>query len=359
MSRINDVFRTLVTKGNKGLLTAGKGVGELTVGQLGVFDTATNTSITNVTNKDFYFAVGVDTTGGNVVNHIATSTIIKAKDKVYSTLKKYQAPIPAKVVIKDYLADCSSEYGLKININNGETTQIFGYNMFSKTFMVRTAECNNCAVGTCPSADANEVTKLLYQAILNDTDDLIIPRIKLRNGAGSTGITDTGNGITLANVDTLITFNKTKTNLSEKLFTNLELEIKPSKAGKTNSVKANYNYPRISSVTVSLIEAFKNNGTVDYTVKPVYEQNSGYDIRELEYQSAGITQTPYRESGICGIEFEPILVADVKTNYDLYVYSYDNASKGGMLDYRHNQATYIAVPTTDNTTITALAALGF
>ena len=63
MSRNNDVFHLLVTKGNQEVLAKDKKVTELLPGQIGIFNYDTNLSFdatVATAPRNFYLAVGVD-----------------------------------------------------------------------------------------------------------------------------------------------------------------------------------------------------------------------------------------------------------------------------------------------------------
>ena len=75
MSRDNDVFKVLVTKGNQAVLGPNLKVDNLADGQIGVFNSDTNVSLNAASaanTKEFYLAVGIHT--GGVLTSIRQSS---------------------------------------------------------------------------------------------------------------------------------------------------------------------------------------------------------------------------------------------------------------------------------------------
>jgi hypothetical protein len=351
MSRINSVFKLLVSKDNKNLLAAGSDISALTVGQVGVFDATTNKALGAVSlqGKDFFFATAIDEDGDGVIDNILITPTIKSENRVYTNKKAYVAPVNQKVKIKNYKAEAGTEYGIKIAFNNAEEFKIYGFNNMSKLMMVKTQSISNALNS---EIDSNYLTLLLKNAIKDNCGD----NVKVKTVWRTTGITsvpdpDVDNDI----LNVLIPANVTATPANKK-YTDLEIEILPSKLGKKPSAKADYNYPRETVATVSLVGALGNNGVVEILNKPTYEQNSGYDVRKLEYFAKGLIESPYRESAIFNVD-DTQFVSDVNGKYVLYVFAFDNKVRGGLVDYTHNQSVIIAAPTADTNTITDLDAI--
>ena len=77
MERNNDVYKVLVTSGNRAPMVAGKTISELLPGQIGVFDANSNLSINYEKAervKDFYMAVGIDKDGDGVTDDVMKSS---------------------------------------------------------------------------------------------------------------------------------------------------------------------------------------------------------------------------------------------------------------------------------------------
>ena len=165
MSRNNDVFQVLVTKGNQAVLAKDKKVTELAPGQIGVFDFNTNLSIDATTTaipRNFYFAVGLDPNGTGSITDIAKSSgsHIQGKNIAFYSFRPHTPGRPMKVLLKDYVANCETEYGIKLELRNQEIYKTQGYNQFTKSYTMVTG-CCNCAA-PCDIKDANEITRDLF-----------------------------------------------------------------------------------------------------------------------------------------------------------------------------------------------------
>lgn len=125
-------------------------------------------------------------------------------------------------------------------------------------------------------------------------------------------------------------------------------------------INLNYFYPRQTDIIVSKIEGFKSNGTISTTQEIVYEEGSGYDVRQLEYEAGGWNGKPgiYRTSEMRGVSrngFE--YYASSTGKYFMLHLGYDQASIAGFLEHKNNQRTILAIPATDDTTRDAIVAL--
>jgi hypothetical protein len=52
-----------------------------------------------------------------------------------------------------------------------------------------------------------------------------------------------------------------------------------------------------------------------------------------------------------------VYITDASSKYDVFALTYDQFSLGGWLEYFHNQASIIAIPTADTVTRNGLAAI--
>lgn len=348
MSRNNDVFKVLVVKDNQGVAGRGQKVNNLTPGRIGVFDYHTNLAYdgTNAL-RDFYIAVGVDKNGDGITDDVVTSagSHIQARNVVHFSVRKYRAPSPMKVILKDYIADCETEYGIKLDFKNQRIYMQQGYNQFTKTYTIKTSCCNGCEQ-TCPSGDANEITKLLYLSVLNDSTGLVIPHIIPRGTIpAAVGVTPDANGyLTLAQLDTIMAYNAAQPTPATFVYTNIEFETVPLKVRNFCAINLGYKYPRETIIGVSKIEGFKCNGSVFVTQQAVFEEGSGYDIKQWESEALGWTDSPYRTSAIDGMVNEAFFATNTSEKYDQIWLTYDQASIGGWEEFLSNQATLIAVP---------------
>ena len=362
MSRNNDVFHLLVTKGNQAVLAKDKKVTELLPGQIGIFNYDTNLSFdatVTAAPKNFYLAVGIDAGNGTTGDIIKSAgSHVQGKNIAFYSFRPYTPGRPMKVLLKDYVANCETEYGVKLELRNQEIYRTQGYNQFTKTYMMKTSCCDGCEP-TCPSGDANEITKQLYININNDTSGLVKANIKPRAGAVlPSGVTVDANGnLTIAQVDTIMAANAAQTNPANFVYTDLEIETVPQTIQDFCSVSLNYMYPRQTVAILTKVGDFKCSGTVATTQTAVFEEGAGIDVKQLEYQAKGWTESPYRVSTVNGVADNRIYITDASAKYDVFALTYDQFSLGGWLEYFHNQASIIAIPTADATTRNGLAAI--
>ena len=362
MSRNNDVFHLLVTKGNQAVLAKDKKVTELAPGQIGVFNYDTNLSFdatVAAAPRNFYLAVGVDAGNGTTGDIMKSAgSHVQGKNIAFYSFRPYTPGRPMKVLLKDFVANCETEYGVKLELRNQEIYRTQGYNQFTKTYTMKTSCCDGCEP-TCPSGDANEITKQLYININNDTSGLVKANIKPRAGATlPAGVTvDAQGNLTLAQVDTIVAKNAAQTNPANYVYTDLEIETVPQTIQDFCSVSLNYMYPRQTVAILTKVGDFKCSGTVVTTQTAVFEEGAGIDVKQLEYQAKGWTESPYRVSTVNGVADNRIYITDASAKYDVFALTYDQFSLGGWLEYFHNQASIIAIPTADATTRNGLAAI--
>lgn len=362
MSRNNDVFHLLVTKGNQAVLAKDKKVTELAPGQIGVFNYDTNLSFdatVAAAPRNFYLAVGVDAGNGTTGDIMKSAgSHVQGKNIAFYSFRPYTPGRPMKVLLKDFVANCETEYGVKLELRNQEIYRTQGYNQFTKTYTMKTSCCDGCEP-TCPSGDANEITKQLYININNDTSGLVKANIKPRAGATlPAGVTvDAQGNLTLAQVDTIMAANAAQTDPANYVYTDLEIETVSQTIQDFCSVSLNYMYPRQTVAILTKVGDFKCSGTVVTTQTAVFEEGAGIDVKQLEYQAKGWTESPYRVSTVNGVADNRIYITDASAKYDVFALTYDQFSLGGWLEYFHNQASIIAIPTADATTRNGLAAI--
>ena len=362
MSRNNDVFHLLVTKGNQAVLAKDKKVTELLPGQIGIFNYDTNLSFdatVATAPRNFYLAVGIDAGNGTTGDIMKSAgSHVQGKNIAFYSFRPYTPGRPMKVLLKDYVANCETEYGIKLELRNQEIYRTQGYNQFTKTYTMKTSCCDGCEP-TCPSGDANEITKQLFINISNDPSGLVKANIKPRAGAVlPSGVTVDANGnLTLAQVDTIMAANAAQTNPANFVYTDLEIETVPQTIQDFSAVSLNYMYPRQTVAILTKVGDFKCSGTVATTQTAVFEEGAGIDVKQLEYKAKGWTESPYRVSTVNGVADNRIYITDASSKYDVFALTYDQFSLGGWLEYFHNQASIIAIPTADTVTRNGLAAI--
>lgn len=362
MSRNNHVFQVLVTKGNQAPLAAGSTVADLAPGQIGVFDFRSNLSIDDSSSaRDFYLAVGLDLDGDGVTDDIAKSrgSHIQGRNVAYYTFRPHTPGQPMKVVLKDYLAECDTEYGIKLEMRNKEIYQTQGYNQFTKTYSMVTSCCNGCTP-TCPSGDANEITKQLKANINNDENGLVkaeaIARQEISGVTGITGTIAVGEVVSDADLDALMAANvlSAGTDIGTMLYTDLEVTSVTQRINAFCNVNVKYFYPRetfiIMSKSSGAYAGFDCTGTIETTQQATFEEGSGYDLKQQEYMAKGYEGSRYRTSELVGVADQQNFNAVVGTKYDTFVLAYDQFSRNAWLEYLNAEATYVGIPAADTTT---------
>lgn len=363
MSRNNDVFQVLVTKGNQAVLAAGNKVTNLAPGQIGVFNFDTNLSIDgSVKTRNFYLAVGIDKDGDGVTDDVMKSrgSHIQGKNMAFYSFRPHTPGVPMKVVLKDYVAECETEYGIKLELRNQEIYMTQGYNQFTKTYSIKTACCSGCEQ-TCPSGDANEITKLLLINVSNDPSGLISAKAIARQAiTGVTGISGTiakGAEVTLEQLSLIMAHNALQADSSDFLYTDLEFTTNPLKVQNFCNINLGYKFPRETVVIATKVMGFECTGTIEVTQKAAFEEGSGYDVKQLEYMALGWDESPYRLSTLNGVAFDRDYNAVATEKYDQFALTYDQFSVGAWLEYLNNEATIIAVPATSTVTRNALVTI--
>ena len=365
MSRNNDVFHLLVTKGNQAVLAKDKKVTELLPGQIGIFNYDTNLSFdatVTAAPKNFYLAVGIDAGNGTTGDIMKSAgSHVQGKNIAFYSFRPYTPGRPMKVLLKDYVANCETEYGVKLELRNQEIYRTQGYNQFTKTYMMKTSCCDGCEP-TCPSGDANEITKQLLINILNDPSGLVTARAVARQAltAVTHGVSANiakGGVVSNADLEAIMAYNAAQTNLANYVYTDLEIETVSQTIQDFCSVSLNYMYPRQTVAILTKVGDFKCTGSVETTQTAVFEEGAGIDVKQLEYKTKGWTEGPYRVSTVNGVADNRIFITDANAKYDVFALTYDQFSLGGWLEYFHNQASVIAIPTADTVTRNGVAAI--
>ena len=358
MSRDNDVFQVLVTKGNQAILPAGQTVDTLADGQIGIFDIKDNLSVdgTGDLPVEFYLAVGVHEGGAlTSINQSAGEWIQRKHINAY-TYRPHTAGRPMIVKVSGFKADCDTDYALKVEFRNQQIYRSQGFVPFSHVYNIKTSCCEGCE--DCPSGDANEITKLMVKKINFDTRKLVkadaIARQALTTATHGTSTNYAiGAVISEADIDALITFNAAQTDDANKVYTDIQLTSVPLKEEQFALINQKYFNPRETFIIVSLVEGFDCNGTVTTTQELAFEEGEGYDIQQREFKALGYKSDKYNYMysevtmlGAGNIKY----FANASTKYDRIALEYQNEAQGGWLDYKNELATEIAIPEADTTT---------
>ncbi len=360
-NRNNDVFQVLVTKGDQTVLPAGQTVESLSVGQIGVFDANTNLSIDSSV-REFYFAVGVNRSGGATLEDIKTSAgqLIQKKGLVNYSFVSHTAAQPMVVKVGDYKAECETDYAVKIEFRNSRIYRTQGFNQFSKTYAIQTS-CCDCEAG-CGSGDANEITNLLVKEINMEKDGLVLAVAIARQVIdvaihGTSGNYDIGEEITTADINALIAYNAIPANSATKVFTDIALVAVPLKLKQYCDINLGFHKFAETALVVSLVDGFACTGKVSTIQEIVFEEGTGKNIHQKEYHASGWNGAgPYPVSAVTGMSLGNIAYdADINGTYDQFILEYNQKSESGWLEYENTLSTILAIPEADTTTRESLA----
>jgi hypothetical protein len=365
-NRNNDVFQVLVTSENKGLLAAGNSVENLLVGQLGAFDAKTNISVGAATSpmpREIYLAVGTDKDGTGVMTDIRTSAgqNIQRQGITAFSFKGHTVGAPMIVNVGGYKPSCDTDYGIRVEFRNSRIARIQGTNQFSKSYVVKTPCCDDCA-GTCDTIDANILTRLFIEEIGKDVAGLLITNYVARQNItmDTHGVSvdyAAGDNVIPSDVDILVEFNKTAAD-ADKAYTDLSLTSVPLKIGAFSQINLSYHKLLETVLVVSLVEGFNCSGSTVTSQYPRFAEGTGTNIMQKEYHASGWAGSgPYKLSEVLGMSKGDIdYLAKKNVPYDQFILEYANKSESGWLEYENTLTTIIATPEADTTTRASVAA---
>ena len=350
MSRNNDVFQVLVTKGNQAVLAAGNEVTDLLPGQAGVFSFESNLSIDGtVPTRNFYVAVGLDEDGDGVTDNIRKSagSHIQTRNIAFYSYRPFEAGRPMILEFKDFKTKCGEQYGIAIEFRNQQIYRTQGYVQFKVNYVVEGVCCDGCSTG-CESGDDNLVAKKLVDAINNDPRGFV--KAEMFNTTTNAVVTD---------YDAFVAANlavNTDSNLTNDVKLGIRLTSVPQKINKYMGIDTKYFHMRETFLVPSKLIGFECNGEFSVKQTAKVTQGLGYDIQYLEYLAGGWNGNPgpYRTYRVNGLAKPITYVAETNTQYGILALTYDQFSIGGWLEYLNNEASIIAIPQADSVTRASL-----
>ena len=350
MSRNNDVFQVLVTKGNQAVLAAGNEVTDLLPGQAGVFSFESNLSIDGtVPTRNFYVAVGLDEDGDGVTDNIRKSagSHIQTRNIAFYSYRPFEAGRPMILEFKDFKTKCGEQYGIAIEFRNQQIYRTQGYVQFKVNYVVEGICCDGCSTG-CESGDDNLVAKKLVDAINNDPRGFV--KAEMFNTTTNAVVTD---------YDAFVAANlvvNTDSNLANDVKLGIRLTSIPQKINKYMGIDTKYFHMRETFLVPSKLIGFECNGEFSVKQTAKVTQGLGYDIQYLEYLAGGWNGNPgpYRTYKVNGLAKPITYVAETNTQYGILALTYDQFSIGGWLEYLNNEASIIAIPQADSVTRASL-----
>ena len=350
MSRNNDVFQVLVTKGNQAVLPAGNEVTDLLPGQAGVFSFESNLSIDGtVPTRNFYVAVGLDEDGDGVTDNIRKSagSHIQTRNIAFYSYRPFGAGRPMILEFKDFKTSCGEQYGIAIEFRNQQIYRTQGYVQFKVNYVVEGICCDGCSTG-CESGDDNLVAKKLVDAINNDPRGFV--KAEMFNTTTDAVVTD---------YDAFVTANATvnsDTDPNNDVKLGVRITSIPQKINKYMGIDTKYFHMRETFLVPSKLIGFECNGEFSVKQTAKVTQGLGYDIQYLEYLAGGWNGNPgpYRTYKVNGLAKPITYVAETNTQYGILALTYDQFSIGGWLEYLNNEASIIAIPQADSVTRASL-----
>ena len=350
MSRNNDVFQVLVTKGNQAVLAAGKGVTDLLPGQAGVFSFESNLSIDGtVPTRNFYVAVGLDEDGDGVTDNIRKSagSHIQTRNIAFYSYRPFEAGRPMVLEFKNFRTKCGEQYGIAIEFRNQQIYRTQGYVQFKVNYVVEGICCDGCSTG-CESGDDNLVAKKLVDAINNDPRGFV--KAEMFNTTTNAVVTD---------YDAFVAANlavNTDSNPANDVKLGVRITSIPQKINKYMGIDTKYFHMRETFLVPSKLIGFECNGEFSVKQTAKVTQGLGYDIQYLEYLAGGWNGNPgpYRTYKVNGLAKPITYVAETNKQYGILALTYDQFSVGGWLEYLNNEATVIAIPQADSVTRASL-----
>ena len=410
MSRNNDVFKVLVaetmltTAGQSVSQLAPKQIGVFNA------DTNLSLAANSAAPKGFYLAVGVaDKSNPAILGDIVTSAgqLIQKENVKFYQAQKYSAGLPEIVEITNFTAKSDSEYAIKFEFRNQRIYNQQGYNQFSKTYVVKTScgttsegdpvelvtkfleALNNDGTGmfkaeaisggtlltvtTAPTV-AGDITvsigdvDIAVTVAATDTAAEAATKIAAAiNAATTTDAKAVASGATVqisnivigteATVDegtTLAVVTATGGNavidlatIAEGVTPGIRVTTNPLAVNEFCNINTLYLKPRETVMIVSLTSGFDCGGIVEVIQDVVYEQGSGYDVRQREYKAGGWNGKPgpYRVSELNGVASNGFrYFSDADTKYNRVNLTYDQFSIGGWQEYLNNLATEVYFP---------------
>jgi hypothetical protein len=209
---------------------------------------------------------------------------------------------------------------------------------------------NNTADSPYYATNAAGVLTIYAKKTVNGATDTLV----VTSGLTSLSITPIV-AATKTNISTPTTFKTTYPGVSPGIrFTANETTLKA--LGGTNM---HYLSSNETDIIVTPL-GFENNGTVETITKLQYSDGSGYYLKYLENHAKGWGPGGvYRLSDTLGMERAgfPDSRVSLSANYNVAVFSYDQMSVGGWMEYLNNLETIIAIPCADSTTLTDLFAI--
>lgn len=348
--RHNDVPEILFPT-NATALVANKEVTDLLPGQVGIFSEDTGKSIVEPT-ENFFIAVGLDKNGDGATDDIRKSAgrNIQPGNILYATRQDYVAPVDQVIDIKDIKVMCGDSFGIKIEARNEQIYNVQGTVQYRQSFVAKADNCDSCADNVCEEANiAKLVQDIVLQAKLGKDQFYKVEAIDV----SGTVLNEVQVAAQVAATDALA-------DKSKQIKIGIRVLAIAGKVQQFANVNLDYVAARQTQVLVSLVGE-NAVGTVSTKTELVYEQGTGYDVRELEFQTIGFREGStgaYRIGAITGLPNEVAYESDLKKKYTVFTLAYDHFHRNGSwLQYDNALATYFVLESTNTAGIEAVQTL--
>lgn len=349
--RHNDVPEILFPT-NATIAAVGTEVTALLPGQLGIFSENTGKAILKPT-ENFFIAVGLDNDGDGVTDDVRKSAgrNIQPGNILYATKQDYVAPVNQVVTITDIDVKCGNSFGIKIEARNEQIYNVQGTVQYRESFVAKADNCDSCADNVCEEANiAKLVQDIVLQAKLGKDQFYKVEAIDV-----------SGTVLDEAQVAAQVAATDALADKSKQTKIGIRVLAIAGKVQQFANVNLDYVAARQTQVLVSTVGALTNKAVVKEVTALVYEQGTGYDVRELEFQTIGFREGntgAYRIGAITGLPNEVAYESDLKKKYTVFTLAYDHKHRNGSwLQYDNALATYFALENTNTAGITTVNAL--
>lgn len=348
--RHNDVPEILFPT-NATALVANKEVTDLLPGQVGIFSEDTGKSIVEPT-ENFFIAVGLDKNGDGATDDIRKSAgrNIQPGNILYATRQDYVAPVDQVIDIKDIKVMCGDSFGIKIEARNEQIYNVQGTVQYRQSFVAKAEDCDSCADNPCEEANTARIVRdIVLQARLSGDP---FYKVEPTDSAGAV--------VSDEDLQANIEANDALPDMSTQKRAGLKITAIATKVQNFANVNLDYVAARQTQVLVSLVGE-NAVGTVSTETELVYEQGTGYDVRELEFQTIGFREGntgAYRIGAVTCLPNEVEYESDLKKKYTVFTLAYDHFHRNGSwLQYDNALATYFVLESTDTAGIEAVQTL--
>ena len=360
-NRNNDVFKVLIPTSSSDLILANKAktIEDLGIGQIGIFEAHTSKSISaaDAGKDDFRLIVAADLDNDNVVDRLERQAgqFIQIKNLKSISIQGYRNPKPQIEILNPQITSTGitdgiydEEYGIRIAFLNPKITRLGGKNEFAKYFSYTGGLITKCNNAFSVHAKRIAIMQELVSLINADPDGLVKAELVTVDGLFGAEVYT---ALTIADICTYLALEANSDKLRIRL-TTVPLAIKTFLG-----INTGYYKDRETTIQVFYKENFLPTSTTTTLQEVQFEQGSGYDVYEREYQAEGWETSSYRTSSVTGLPRDMKTYSSVSTKYNLISLEYTFDSEAAWGSYNHNLATEIAVPITLEDTWSSLDAL--